>query len=58
MAFVYQYVQLEEIEGHDADDLRDPLPIGFADAFAAYMLGGRRVYAVAARGKPRVALRA
>jgi DNA ligase-associated metallophosphoesterase len=27
----------------------------FADAFAAYMLGGRRVYAVAARGKPRFA---
>jgi DNA ligase-associated metallophosphoesterase len=30
----------------------------FADAFAAYMLGGRRVYAVAARGVPRVAFRA
>ncbi|HEY0104850.1 MAG TPA: ligase-associated DNA damage response endonuclease PdeM [Rhizomicrobium sp.] len=28
----------------------------FAGAFAAYMLGGRRVYAVAARGVPRVAL--
>jgi len=26
----------------------------FADAFAAYMLGGRRVYAVAARGRPRL----
>lgn len=30
----------------------------FAQAFAAYMLGGRRVYAVAARGVPRVAVRA
>ncbi len=30
----------------------------FTGAFAAYMLGGRRVYAVAARGKPKVALRA
>ncbi|MEJ1969283.1 MAG: ligase-associated DNA damage response endonuclease PdeM [Rhizomicrobium sp.] len=30
----------------------------FAGAFAAYMLGGRRVYAVAARGTPRIALRA
>jgi uncharacterized protein len=30
----------------------------FADAFAAYMLGGRRVYAVAARGRPKVARRA
>jgi DNA ligase-associated metallophosphoesterase len=29
----------------------------FADAFAAYMMGGRRVYAVAARGRPRVAAR-
>jgi DNA ligase-associated metallophosphoesterase len=27
----------------------------FADAFAAYMLGGRRVYAVPARGRPRLA---
>ncbi|HEY4943453.1 MAG TPA: ligase-associated DNA damage response endonuclease PdeM [Rhizomicrobium sp.] len=30
----------------------------FAEAFAAYMLGGRRVYAVAARGVPRLAVRA
>ena len=30
----------------------------FGGAFAAYMLGGRRVYAVAARGRPKVALRA
>jgi uncharacterized protein len=30
----------------------------FEDAFAAYMLGGRRVYAVAARGTPRVSARA
>lgn len=30
----------------------------FADAFAAYMLGGRRVYAVAARGRPQIARRA
>ena len=29
----------------------------FADAFAAYMLGGRRVYAVAARGVPQLARR-
>ena len=29
----------------------------FADAFAAYMLGGRRVYAVAARGLPQFARR-
>jgi DNA ligase-associated metallophosphoesterase len=27
----------------------------FVDAFAAYMLGGRRVYAVPARGRPRLA---
>ncbi len=30
----------------------------FAGAFAAYMLGGRRVYAVAARGVPKIAMRA
>ncbi len=30
----------------------------FTDAFAAYMLGGRRVYAVAARGVPKIARRA
>ncbi len=29
----------------------------FAGAFAAYMLGGRRVYAVAARGVPQLARR-
>ena len=29
----------------------------FAGAFAAYMMGGRRVYAVAARGVPRIAMR-
>jgi DNA ligase-associated metallophosphoesterase len=30
----------------------------FAGAYAAYMLGGRRVYAVAARGRPTIARRA
>jgi len=35
-----------------------PIADLFADAFAAYMLGGRRVYAVAARGRPRIAARA
>ena len=30
----------------------------FAGAFAAYMMGGRRVYAVAARGVPRIMARA
>ena len=30
----------------------------FAGAFAAYMMGGRRVYAVAARGVPKIAMRA
>lgn len=30
----------------------------FADAFAAYMLGSRRVYAVAARGVPKIGRRA
>lgn len=30
----------------------------FAGAFAAYMMGGRRVYAIAARGVPKIALRA
>lgn len=40
-------------------DVRDAaIATLFADAFAAYMLGGRRVYAVAARGTPRVAVRA
>ncbi len=40
-------------------DVRDAaIATLFEGAFAAYMLGGRRVYAVAARGKPRVALRA
>ncbi len=40
-------------------DVRDEaIAMLFEGAFAAYMLGGRRVYAVAARGKPRVALRA
>jgi uncharacterized protein len=39
-------------------DVGDPAIAGlFADAFAAYMLGGRRVYAVAARGVPQVARR-
>jgi len=40
-------------------DVRDEAIANLFDgAFAAYMLGGRRVYAVAARGKPRVAVRA
>ncbi len=40
-------------------DVRDAaIAMLFDGAFAAYMLGGRRVYAVAARGTPRVALRA
>ena len=30
----------------------------FAGAFAAYMMGGRRVYAIAARGVPKIAMRA
>ena len=30
----------------------------FTGAFAAYMMGGRRVYAVAARGVPKIAIRA
>jgi DNA ligase-associated metallophosphoesterase len=39
-------------------DVRDPAIASlFPDAFAAYMLGGRRVYAVAARGKPKIMLR-
>jgi DNA ligase-associated metallophosphoesterase len=42
--------------GLDVED--DAIASLFADAFAAYMLGGRRVYAVAARGVPRVAARA
>ena len=40
-------------------DVRDEaIAMLFDGAFAAYMLGGRRVYAVAARGTPRVAMRA
>ncbi|MEI9991272.1 MAG: ligase-associated DNA damage response endonuclease PdeM [Rhizomicrobium sp.] len=40
-------------------DVRDAaIATLFEGAFAAYMLGGRRVYAVAARGRPRIALRA
>ena len=35
-----------------------PIASLFPGAFAAYMLGGRRVYAVAARGVPRIARRA
>ncbi len=42
--------------GLDVDD--DAIAGLFADAFAAYMLGGRRVYAIAARGTPRLAPRA
>ena len=39
-------------------DVGDPAIAGlFAGAFAAYMLGGRRVYAVAARGVPQLARR-
>ncbi|MEI9994865.1 MAG: ligase-associated DNA damage response endonuclease PdeM [Rhizomicrobium sp.] len=38
-------------------DVRDvAIATLFGGAFAAYMLGGRRVYAVAARGRPRIAL--
>ena len=38
-------------------DVRDrAIAALFADAFAAYMLGGRRVYAVPARGTPRLAI--
>ncbi len=36
------------------DVREEPIAQLFADAFAAYMLGGRRVYAVAARGRPQV----
>ena len=40
-------------------DVRDEaIATLFESAFAAYMLGGRRVYAVAARGTPKVAQRA
>jgi len=40
-------------------DVRDEaIATLFESAFAAYMLGGRRVYAVAARGTPRIAVRA
>ena len=40
-------------------DVRDEaIAMLFDGAFAAYMLGGRRVYAVAARGTPKVAMRA
>jgi DNA ligase-associated metallophosphoesterase len=36
-------------------DVRDvAIATLFSDAFAAYMLGGRRVYAVAARGRPQI----
>jgi len=38
------------------DVREEPIAILFGGAFAAYMLGGRRVYAVAARGVPRIAL--
>jgi len=38
------------------DVREDAIAALFADAFAAYMLGGRRVYAVAARGLPKVAI--
>lgn len=41
--------------GLDVDDAA--IASLFADAFAAYMLGGRRVYAVAARGLPQFARR-
>ncbi len=36
--FAYQYVQLETIEGHDADDLRDPYPIPLTNLFAAVQI--------------------
>jgi hypothetical protein len=38
------------------DVCEEPIANLFAGAFAAYMLGGRRVYAVPARGRPFVAV--
>jgi hypothetical protein len=35
VSFAYQYVKLEEIEGQDASDLGDPLPIPLPDVLAA-----------------------
>ena len=43
--FAYQYVQLDQVDGHDADDLRDPTPIYVPGKLAAIRFSNLRVNA-------------
>lgn len=36
VSFTYQYVELEDLDGHPADDLRNPAPIPIPDLLAAF----------------------
>jgi hypothetical protein len=38
VSFAYSYVELDEIEGHDASDLRDPYPIPLEGVLAAVQI--------------------
>jgi len=45
ISFSYQYTELDELEGMDANDLRDPLPIPFEGLFGAMEIPRFRVKA-------------